>query len=243
MPMRIETYCCSYQGGREYNEDTVRFHLDGNLCAVTVADGLGGHGGGQIASSVAADFIHEAFLENPGMDPDVIRTYYRQANQAVLDKQTDREKMKSTGVSLFVRGGAFMWSHVGDSRLYFFHDGLLVTQTLDHSVSQMAVFSGEITPSQIRFHPDRNKVLRAFGTADNFQAEVSQKMAFPKGASAFLLCSDGFWEYVWEIEMEIELSKAEKPSAWINGMLQRVAGRVPTTHDNCSAAAVFVTKM
>ena len=240
MSMIIKTAYCSYRGGRNYNEDCVRIHQEGENCAVTVADGLGGHGGGQEASSIAAEVIREAFAQTPKPDRKALAQIYMQANQAVLARQTDREKMKSTGVSLFISKGSCIWAHAGDSRLYYFDGGRLTAQTQDHSVSQMAVFSGEITAAQIRHHPDRNRVLKAFGMPGNFQAEVSERTALKPGFHAFLLCSDGFWEYVWELEMEIELAKAETPDDWIHAMMQRIASRVPTGHDNCSAAAVFV---
>ena len=239
--MLIETASCSYQGGRTYNEDCVRCLTGDGVCAVVVADGLGGHGGGQIASAIAADTILRLFEKDPMTEPESIHCLFEQANMEVVKAQTPAQKMKSTGVALFINDSALTWGHAGDSRLYHFKDGILVAQTLDHSVSQMAVYSGEITAEQIRCHADRSKVLRAFGNDEGFKAEISPRQTLQAGFHAFLLCTDGFWEFVREHEMEIELAKSETPHDWIGAMIQRIARRVPKDHDNFSAVAVFLS--
>jgi serine/threonine protein phosphatase PrpC len=103
----------------------------------------------------------------------------------------------------------------------------------------MAVFAGEITPAQIRFHEDRNKVLRALGNDLDIKPEISMPLQLASGFHAFLLCTDGFWEYVLEEEMEIDLSKSHAPQEWISLMLQRLYKRVDGANDNFSAIAVF----
>jgi len=211
------------------------------VCAAIVADGLGGHGGGQIASGIAANSIFNMFRREPRIEAEYIRQLFERANQDVLSAQTAQLKMKSTGVALFINKTAAVWGHVGDSRLYCFQDGTLSHQTTDHSVSQMAVFAGEIKKEQIRFHPDRNKVLRAFGGSESLKPEISSVHTLTVGFYAFLLCTDGFWEYVREPEMEIELAKAGAPSDWLQGMIQRLAGRVPKNHDNFSAVSIFIS--
>ena len=128
--------------------------------------------------------------------------------------------------------------HVGDSRLYHFRDGKLQKQTTDHSVSQMAVFMGEITTHEIRFHEDRNKVLRALGS-DSCKAELSQQLRVEEGRDAFLLCTDGFWEYVYEDEMEKTLREADSPKDWIRAMEKILKTRVTAGNDNYTAAALF----
>ena len=239
--MKIEISACSFQGGREYNEDTVKFLQMDDTAVVVVADGLGGHGGGQIASSIVADVITRSFMNERAMKPDSIRKIYEYANTEVVKAQTQAVKMKSTGVAVFLKNNAIIYGHAGDSRFYHFINGVLAFQTLDHSVSQLAVLTGEITKEQIRLHDDRNKVLRAFGDDESFKAEISDMQKLGRGSHAFLLCTDGFWEYIWEAEMEIELSKVSAPDEWIKCMIQRVAQRAPQNQDNFSAAAVFIT--
>lgn len=238
--MKIRTAELSQTGGRPGNEDSVRCkQQDSNLAAV-VADGLGGHGGGQIASSLTVDTIIDLFLTNPQINPDNIKSVFEAANQQVLVKQTPDCRMKSTGVALFFKDNEAIWAHVGDSRLYHFHNGKLAFQTTDHSVSQMAVLSGQITSSQIRFHEDRNKVLRAFGSTENIRTEISPILKLEGDFDAFLLCTDGFWEYVLEEEMESDLLRAKNPSEWLSFLTRRLEERITGNNDNYTAAAIFI---
>lgn len=237
--MNIQFAQCSMPGGRPYNEDCVRCAGSGSCFSAVVADGLGGHGGGEVASSTAAEVITSCFAASPSVNEQNIKGMFEEANRQILAAQTPSCKMKSTCVALFINGNDVSFGHIGDSRLYHFADGRLVFQTVDHSVSQMAVFAGEITPAQIRFHEDRNKVLRALGNDLDIKPEISMPLQLASGFHAFLLCTDGFWEYVLEEEMEIDLSKSHAPQEWISLMLQRLYKRVDGTNDNFSAIAVF----
>jgi serine/threonine protein phosphatase PrpC len=171
-------------------------------------------------------------MRSPSIDAEHIRVLFEQANIEVLKSQSPVEKMKSTAVALFIKDDAAIWAHVGDSRLYHFFDGRLVAQTLDHSVSQMAVFLGEIKSGQIRHHADRNRLLKAFGAGGELKAEIAPACTLEPGFHAFLLCTDGFWEYVWELEMEIDLAGCSMPHEWIKAMIQRLSRRVPQDNDN-----------
>jgi serine/threonine protein phosphatase PrpC len=240
MTMKIQTAHCSFQGGRDYNEDKVICRSDNDTCAIVVADGLGGHGGGQVASELTANYLADTFMSEPKLYPQYINKLFQEANQQVLNAQTPFQRMRSTGVALFVSGDAAIWAHAGDSRLYRFRDGGIVFQTADHSVSQMAVFTGEITADEIRNHEDRNKVLRAFGEKGVFKPEVSEITPLEAGKNAFLLCTDGFWEFVMEDEMEEALKASASPDEWVELMLQKLEARAPSDIDNYSAAAVFI---
>ena len=149
--------------------------------------------------------------------------------------------MKSTAVALMIANGRAAWAHVGDSRLYHFMNGSLVFQTRDHSASQIAVMLGDITVDQIRFHEDRNRVLRALGQDGSLNVEASEEL-LPPGDHAYLLCSDGFWEYVLEKEMEDDLRLASDPEDWLHRMRERLQARVPHDNDNNTAAAVWLTR-
>jgi serine/threonine protein phosphatase PrpC len=226
-------------GGRAVNEDYVQFIQEENsLCAV-LADGLGGHGGGQIASKKAADVIFKWYNETKLTDITQLEDALQDADAAVKSCQTELCEMKTTIVVLRIQDKEAQWAHVGDSRLYHFWDGRLVEQTLDHSVSQMAVLMHEITQEQIRFHEDRSRVLRALGS-DSAEPVVSENQDISQGFHAFLLCSDGFWEYIYEQEMEQTLSQAQTPQDWLMHMSQYLKQRASENQDNYSAIAVFV---
>ncbi|MBS6954610.1 MAG: serine/threonine-protein phosphatase [Enterocloster asparagiformis] len=225
-------------GGREINEDTVLAVPASVGLAVTVADGLGGHGGGSTASRAAAEAVSDSFARGFCRTKEEIEAAVCLADQAVVDCQTEACAMKTTLVSLFVEGEQAVWAHVGDSRLYHFRDGKLEARTLDHSVPQLAVMMGMITEEQIRFHEDRNRVLRALGS-DSFTPDISEPVSLAEGFHAFLLCTDGFWEYVLEQEMEQTLADSPDPRQWLLKMETIMRGRAPADQDNYTAAAVF----
>lgn len=133
-----------------------------------------------------------------------------------------------------------MWGHVGDSRLYHFRNGVVAFQTKDHSVPQTLVNAGDITKEQIRTHPDRNRILRAVGNPDGVKPTILDASRKIQRGDAFLLCTDGFWEYVTETEMAVDLAKSATPKDWLGWMELRLIGKVETGYDNYSALALFV---
>lgn len=225
-------------GGRAQNEDTVRIEQNGQGICVVVADGLGGHGGGEIASRTAAEVLTDQYRRGRLETAAQIREAFLQADRCVKEHQDKNCAMKTTAVCLLADRNSAGWAHVGDSRLYHFYQKKLVKQTMDHSVSQVAVLMGEITPDQIRFHEDRNRVLRALGS-DSMEPEISGRISLAGGFHAFLLCTDGFWEYVYEKEMEQCLAEAQTPAEWLERMEALLLGRVSGENDNYTAAAVF----
>lgn len=224
-------------GGRERNEDSIAGTLWGTdgLCVV-VADGLGGHGGGEQASQAVCRTVCQNW--NGEANRETLQTLLTMAHGNVLTLQTPQCAMKSTAVVLAIRGNQAAWAHVGDTRLYHFLNGRLVFQTRDHSASQLAVMLGQITTQEIRFHEDRNRVLRALGQTGELLVETREAVLEP-GRHAFLLCSDGFWEYVLEQEMEADLHAARDEDDWIRRMQARLVSRIPRDNDNNTAAAVW----
>lgn len=239
------TYSCiSESGGRAVNEDAVAVvQKSGNYCFV-LCDGLGGHGSGDVASRTATETFTGIF-ESTDLSPrDFFELAYTKANERVIEQQKINSSpfgMKTTVVSLVISGTRCFWSHIGDSRLYCFDEKKLRERTLDHSVPQMLVLTKEIKERQIRFHPDRNKILRAIGTDDEkprYQVGIPVRTRYCK---AFLLCSDGFWELITERKMLRELRKSQTPAEWLERMQKIVLKKGKNKKmDNFSAIAVFV---
>jgi len=225
------------KGGHPVNEDSVKLIQENGRIIAILADGLGSHGGGDIASAAAIEAICGALTDDGLTSPSVLESCLEAANTAVLVRQKPGLAMKSTAVTLTIKDGKAAFAHVGDSRGYFFKNGRIAHQTMDHSVSQMAVLRGDITLAQIRFHESRSKLLRALGADDKAHGEVTPLDTL-SGGDAFLLCSDGFWEYVTENEMEADLAKSRKASVWLSFMLARIGARVPADHDNLSAICI-----
>lgn len=226
-------------GGRTCNEDTVDFRSgdEEHLCVV-LADGLGGHGGGQLASRGAADLVLDGWEQKS--DTASLCGLVQAAHRKVQSMQTSACKMKTTMVLLSIEPGWARWVHAGDSRLYHFTDGGLVFQTRDHSISQIAVMMNQIKQEEVRFHEDRSHIFRALGQEDGLNVDAKEQELSP-GRHAFLLCTDGFWEYVYEEEMERELRLAKSPQDWLERMRRYLRGRVNGDNDNNTAAAVWLT--
>lgn len=237
--MKIQTASYTDIGGRGCNEDSVRLvrHPRGGLCAV-VADGLGGHGGGDRASQTAAAVICDSW--DGATTPQALIGPIQKAHQQICAQQTKQIPMRSTVAALVLDDHGAAHAHAGDTRLYHFYQGKLVFQTVDHSASQIAVLMGEITVDQIRFHEDRNRVLKCLGQPDMIQPTAADCPMAP-GDHAFLLCTDGFWEYVLEPEMEQDLLAARDPEDWLDRMRRRLEQRIPADNDNNTAAAIWAT--
>ena len=236
--LKIRTASVSDCGGKSINDDTVKI-LQERGVYVFVGDGLGGYAGGRMASEAAGEIlIGLAKQENMTSEASLLQAAER-ANEAVKQLQEAHSgNMKTTCVFLGIEENMVRWMHIGDSRLYHFRRGKLLSQTKDHSVSQLAVMMGEITLAQIRHHEDRNRVLRALG-AENAKPDISKEMEAAPG-DAFLLCTDGFWEFVLEEEMEKLLKTVTEPDVWLKEMEKLLRERIPEDTDNYTAAAVFI---
>ncbi len=242
MTIRFQTETRSSSGGRAVNQDRCGVAVDAPFGCWVLADGLGGHGGGEVAAEVAVDTILTAFRDKLGCSRDVVEYCLETANRAILDRQARDGRlgeMRTTVVLLLSDGTSAWWGHVGDSRLYALRAGRVWSQTKDHSVPQALSDAGEIAPEAVRFHEDRNRLLRSLGAGGQCRPTIRAEAAPVSAGDAFLLASDGFWEYVTETEMEADLAKAEDPGDWIARMEARLRRRASGSHDNYSTIAVF----
>lgn len=161
--------CCyvSKTGNREINEDSFICADAADRTMCIVADGLGGHGQGEVASAIAVKTMEKVFLESADFPLDeCLDRAILKAQEAMLAEQERmhlREAMKTTVVALCGDKKQVCWAHVGDSRLYAFLNNKVKIRTLDHSVPQMLVLSREIPERKIRNHPQRNLLLRVLG--------------------------------------------------------------------------------
>lgn len=227
----------SETGGRNVNEDNITgLHKGKNLCFL-VADGLGGHGNGDLASQTAIDTIEKEW--NGEISPEEWQRLLNSAHSSIQRLQTPTKQMKTTIVGLMMNETSAVWAHVGDSRLYHFLDGSLVFQTQDHSASQIAVMLGQITPDQIRSSKDRATIIKALGQPGEAPTAQIQEQTLVPGMHAFLLCTDGFWEYVLEEEMEETLRISHSAKQWLSKMRQKLLEKASVGNDNNSAIVVW----
>jgi len=229
-------------GNREKNEDSIGMYISKDCACFFLADGLGGHGGGEYASQIAVETAKGVYEK--GMMEDSLTEIFERAQYEILSQQMmnmELADMKTTLVALEIGNDAAKWGHIGDSRLYYFQRNKLETRTLDHSVPQALAASGKIREKDIRGHEDRNRLLRVLGSPWN---KNKYEIAHPvkrEPHQAFLLCSDGFWELIDEKTMKSALKKSDTVEEWLEYMAAEVNknGR-DKNMDNNSAIAVWI---
>jgi len=232
----------SEAGDKGHNEDSIlALEQDGRYCFV-VADGLGGSGLGYVASKKLRDVFELEFAEATDNRSFLAKAVERAQQEIRAEQLAIRapNQMKTTVVALSIIRGRCAWAHVGDSRLYRFRRGGFVSRTLDHSVPQMLARAGEITDSEIASHPDRARLLCAVGDNwDRPRYEVSKNIALRRD-TAFLLCSDGFWELLPTAMLAPQ--PGSDADAWLSAMMHEFgnAGGDDCDKDDYSAIAVVV---
>ena len=215
----------THQGNRDHNEDSAAcFEADGNYCFI-VADGLGGHGKGEVASQKVVEvFEHEFNTKNENNEEFLNRAFQNAQSEILALQQAQGDKMgiKTTAVCLSIIEEKCQWGHIGDSRLYIFYKNKIKSRTLDHSVPQMLALSGEIKDKHIPHHPDRNRLLRVIGIEwDSPRYELSDEIPITD-CQAFLLCTDGFWELIQPKKMSRYLKKSNSAEEWLKLMTAEV---------------------
>lgn len=231
----------TFEGDREYNEDfALAFESQSGSCYI-VADGLGGHGMGEVASQLVCNEGINMFKENPSI---LIDKIFEDSQDKLMQKQIEmkaQDAMKTTMNIVIVKGNEIRWGHVGDTRTYYFKNHKVISRTKDHSVPQMMVSMGEIKEKDIRRHPDRNRLLRVMGIEWNKPQYVIEDNIKLKKKQVMLLCSDGFWENIEEKDMEKCLKKASSPEEWLNSMnvIVKENGK-GTNMDNYTAMAIWL---
>lgn len=233
--MNIDLFAYSNAGARQLNEDNYGIKNGDNRCIAVLCDGLGGHNCGEVASQIAVNNIIEGLSQVDEMQADKIYNVLEIVNNGLVQQQNikpEQKGMRTTAVGCVVERGKLTYFNSGDSRFYFFSNGTLCTMSKDHSVPQMSVEMGEMSFDKIRFDADRNKLLKVLGESMMNEVGTVYKPISCKKGDAFLLCSDGFWEYVLEEEMEIDLSKSETTQEWIEFMLVRLLLKFSSNNDN-----------
>jgi protein phosphatase len=190
---------------RKGNEDSLFVNAEQGL--FVVADGMGGHAAGEVASKVAVESINDFVVltagdeeitwpfgldENMSYDGNRLKTAIRFANRKVLEATRERseyEGMATTVAAVLVDGESANIGHVGDSRVYLLRDGKIEQLTSDHSWVNEQIQSGVISSDQARSHPLRNVVTRALGGKPDLQVDMMVHKA--KAGDLLLLCSDG----------------------------------------------------
>jgi serine/threonine protein phosphatase PrpC len=216
--MELEGASLSHIGQvRQRNEDAVGF-MDPRDPGVrktkgsifVVADGMGGHRGGEIASQMAVDAVISGYYVSTADDPSAaLAEALRAANRAIVKKARSDVSlygMGTTCTALVVRRKEAFVGHVGDSRAYLMRDGTLRQLTEDHSLVGEMMRQGILSDDEARTHPRRNVITRSIGTHEELDIDTPSSPLAIREGDVFLLCSDGLTSLVAEKDLQAGLS-------------------------------------
>ena len=228
---------------RSGNEDSVFADANAHRGVFMVADGMGGHAAGEIASDMAVRIVSRELsplrdITSPGGES-ALKAAVRDANRAIFERtlsELDKQGMGTTASVLLLSGPRYLIGQVGDSRVYRVRNGVLQQLTKDHSYVQEQVDAGYITPEQARYHPYSNVITRCVGAsreveADTYSGEVQT-------GDVFLVASDGLTGMVDDARLQHLLSSHSSPGRMVDALINEANGRGGL--DNITAVVVQV---
>lgn len=201
---------------REQNEDSYGYQDD----LFVLADGMGGHRAGEIASAIAVQTILAMDFTKDSPDK-ILKEAVYQANQAILhavEQDPTQYGMGTTVTVLYFCKNQAYYTHIGDSRIYRYSNGSLLQLTSDHSLVAELVKNGGITEAEARNHPQRNILTRALGTEAMLELEITQVPALT--GDKFLLCSDGLCGFLEEALIFEEISVRDEPQVIVDRLVE-----------------------
>jgi PPM family protein phosphatase len=232
---------------REINEDSGRLlrpsdpaKLDAKGMLLVVADGMGGHSAGEVASQMAADVVSRLYYESPAEPGAALKGAVEEAIRRIHAAAAEDEAkhgMGTTCTALALCAGTAYAAHVGDSRLYMLRAGQLYQLSEDHSAVNEMVKLGIITKEQARTHEDKNVILRALGTTPEVEVSTIEPFGVRAG-DQYLLCSDGLHDLVLEDEIAAVLTEAEDTHAAGERLIAMAKER--GGHDNITVGIIAI---
>jgi PPM family protein phosphatase len=216
---------------REGNEDGLL--VDETMGLVAVADGMGGHQAGEVASATALEAVRAAVRSGRP-----IRDAIVEANEAVYDKAEDNSELRGMGTTItagtLATGGTLLIAHVGDSRAYLLRDSDLSQVTDDHSLVEEMVRDGQLTPEQAAVHPQRSIITRALGI--DAEVEVALYPVELQPGDRLMLCSDGLTTMVSADDIAAILRRESDPQRAARQLID--AANEAGGEDNVTAVVV-----
>lgn len=231
---------------RAGNEDSLYADADQERGLFIVADGMGGHAAGEIASEMAVQIVARemAHIRNlEGEEPlTAMGSALRAANRAIFERtivEADKQGMGTTASCLMMGSGRYIVGHIGDSRIYLMRDGVFRQITKDHSYVQEQVDAGFLTPEQARYHPYSNVITRCVGANAAVEADVFHNEI--KAGDLYLVCSDGLTGMVEDPQLKKIMETKATPGAMVNSMINEANKRGGL--DNITAIVVQVLSL
>jgi PPM family protein phosphatase len=241
--MRFSIFQDSRKGNRKGNQDRTSYAYTRDALLMVVADGMGGHLHGEVASQIAAQLLTEAFQrEAKPMLTDPLAFLQKSildAHFALGDYAKARnliESPRTTCVACVVQNSMAYWAHAGDSRLYHVREGRIQAQTRDHSRVQMLVDQGRVREEAVQNHPDRNKIFNCVGASARPQVELSKPNPLRQD-DILILCTDGLWGPLTGKLITASLMKRDLMKA-VPALLDLAELRAGADCDNLSVVAM-----
>lgn len=240
--MRFSIFQQSNIGGRKVNQDRLAYSYSRDVLLMVLADGMGGHARGEIAAEVAVSTINDRFqaeartaMRRPKEFLDAAIQAAHRAIVAFADKNDMLECPRTTVVACIVQNGRACWAHVGDSRLYVFRTGALLTATQDHSRVQQMIDAGVLTVEAAATHPDRNKIYNCLGGVLPPGISHSEEWQLDIGDS-IMLSTDGFWGQLDADAIATRLAR-ENVVSLVPKLIEQAERKAGAASDNLSVLA------
>ncbi len=229
----------SEKGIREHNEDSIFIPTKGEMSLAIVADGMGGHSAGNVASALAVRTVASELKRGGSGSPDVlVEKAIRKSNTAVYDLSCKDPKLKGMGTTMVLAlmfRSRYVAANVGDSRIYqIFASGGMRQISIDHSYVGELVAAGYITPAQAKTHPKRNLITRALGTSPEEKIDVFRE-SWSKD-DILVLCTDGLCGTLDDEIIENIVRKSETLDIAANSLVEKALSAGST--DNISVVLV-----
>ena len=231
---------------REHNEDY--YGLDKEQGLFIVADGLGGHQAGEVASKLATEAVLNFFKHTPKKESSQpvtdknINRLIQKAHQVILDLSSEDDSLKGMGTTIvfgiFSPPHSFYLANIGDSRAYLYRDKKLQLLTQDHSVVAQLVSQGKITPQEAKTHNLRNIVTQALGI--EIGMGCNQRKIDLEDKDLIILCSDGLWDMLSDKAIEEIASKENNPEKLCSDLIE--AAKKEGGQDNITVIVILVNK-
>jgi serine/threonine protein phosphatase PrpC len=227
---------------RTGNEDNFVVDANGDRGVFMVADGMGGHAAGEVASEMAVQIVIRELKEVKGIGGTATKALgnaLRNANRAIHDRtitEVDKQGMGTTASVLMLADSRYLIGQVGDSRIYLLRDGNLQQVTKDHSYVQEQVDLGNLTPEQARYHPYSNVITRCVGASPDVDPDLYTGEA--KIGDVFLVASDGLTGMVDDRRLAQLLMSRAEPERKVQSLIAEANGRGGL--DNITAIVVQV---
>ena len=219
---------------RDHNEDS----LVVTPPLFAVADGMGGHAAGEVASEIAVRVLSELAPEHP--DVEALGRAIEEANRAVIQAAREgrgRQDMGTTMTAAMLEGERLVIAQVGDSRAYLLHQGKLQQLTRDHSLMADMIEAGQLTPEEARTHPQRSVITRALGSDAHLHPDIYEINV--ETGDRLLICSDGLSGMIFDDQIENTLRRVQDPQRCASQLVNEAIAA--GGHDNVTVIVADVT--